>query len=380
MVGRAWTPGRFDELVQRASVGTGPSSGRAMAGVELPVKMLGVPITMTHPGGSVSRGDCCVWTISERSVRVFVRGFLHMGTACELTLTSTDGQTQQVSAVVQECRHLCGLEHCATLRLEGDHRSGVSLDLLRYAPTGALRKQIEAHRQETDRIHGTALVVGHRSSTTQLASFALGRMGLVIRDAETETEAFEVLGENGHVDLMLVDDCPGPQGSGLDVARRVRESWMSLPIIVMTIQGGPVPPELLSSPFLMLLEKPFDRVELASTVRKVLSVGGGADDQVLRSALESDAEIQHIVREFVQRIPESIQRVEEACRRGPLGAIAHEVRRIAEDAMMVGFFLLGEMFMQTWSHINAAENVAGARGHCEEVLPHLRRLYGLERN
>jgi CheY-like chemotaxis protein len=377
---RAWTPARFDELLECVKANAATLRFRSSCDLELTTRMLGVRLCSTHPGGSVGTTECAVCSLSETYIRFFVRGFLHVGTACAVTLQTVDDQPVEVRGVVTECHHLSGLEHAAMLKLTQENRGAPVLDLLRFANSAALRKQIETRRQETNRIEGAALIVGRRSSTTQLAEFTLGRLGLDTRALDHESDLMQALGEGGHVDFLLIDDCPGPDGDGLELARRVRESWMSVPIIVMTIRAeSPPPAELLASPFLVLLEKPFDRMELAATVRKLLSVNQNAEDQVLRSALESDQEVRHLIQEFIKRIPESLERVESSCRRGPVTAIAHELRRIAEDSLMVGFFLLGEMFMQAWSRVNGAENVAEARGCCEEVLPHLRRLYGLQR-
>ncbi len=153
---------------------------------------------------------------------------------------------------------------------------------------------------------------------------------------------------------------------------------MSLPIILMMMKNDDqIQMDLATIPFMVLLEKPFDRIELTSSVRTILSVEQSPDDQILRTSLDGDPEIGPLITEFVQRILESIERVAHACRRGPVSTIAYEIRKIAEDSIIVGYFLLGEMLMQTWNSIGQSENVGDARAHVEEVLPLLRRLHGL---
>lgn len=375
---RQLTPARFDTLLSLVRSERKPQYIRPPAGIEVPTRMLGVPLRSTHPGGSIGDFSCGVWSISDQYVRLFCGTFLHAGTECLVVLATHDGEQIPIEGQVLGCRHISGVDHEVTLSLTRNRADGTPIDLIRFASSPSLRRHIESVQLDGHRIDGTSLVVGLQCSTTKLAEVSLNRLGMQVHVVESETSATEWLERSDRVDLLVVDDCLGPQDSGIDAACRIRSRWMSLPMILMVIQRtAKLRKNLVTSSFMVLLEKPFGRMEIAAAARKILSLDRSAEDQVLQTKLKTDPEVGPLIDEFVQRLPESIDRIQLACHRGPVSAVAHEVRRVAEDAMIVGYLLLGEMLMQAWSSISEAANVGEARPHVEDILPLLRRLHGL---
>lgn len=105
-----------------------------------------------------------------------------------------------------------------------------------------------------------------------LISKVLGAAGFHMRTVSDGEEAWELIGTH-HYDMLLTD-CQMPRLTGLELITRIRESGMTIPIILMsaTVNADWVsknPRQKISA----VIEKPFSAFALADTVRDVLQAG-----------------------------------------------------------------------------------------------------------
>lgn len=84
------------------------------------------------------------------------------------------------------------------------------------------------------------LVVDDSSTMRRIIKNTLGRLGHKdVLEAEHGLEAWQILGENPDVDV-LITDWNMPEMNGLELVQKVRaeEKYIDMPIIMVTTEGG----------------------------------------------------------------------------------------------------------------------------------------------
>ncbi len=84
------------------------------------------------------------------------------------------------------------------------------------------------------------LVVDDSSTMRRIIKNTLGRLGHKdVLEAEHGLEAWQILGENPDVDV-LITDWNMPEMNGLELVQKVRaeEKYVDMPIIMVTTEGG----------------------------------------------------------------------------------------------------------------------------------------------
>lgn len=366
---RVWTASQLDELL--AGRPEAPESGPTM-----PVRWPNVGLAIDHPGGSTAHGLAAVWQIGARAVRLFWKGYLHPGTRCVLDLRAHDGKPHAVAATVETCSHVNGLIHELCLAIDAEQPGGAPFDLCQFAPTADLRNRIAAMLAERERLRGVAIVVGGDGSTSMMIEQSLSRAGLTVERLGRAAETIQRVTVQPPPDICIVDRFTADNSCGVELIGEIRQRTVSLPLALVTMDAFPDDaPRLSDLPYLKVLERPFDRFELLNLVREMLRAGESAQPGgVLTNALREDPDIVPVLNRFVETIPETVTRLQHDCLRGPLSALVHSLRKLAEDSMMVGYYLLGESVKQAWIRAEQAENLAEAREIAEPVIGLLKRL------
>lgn len=114
----------------------------------------------------------------------------------------------------------------------------------------------------------SVLVVDDNPETLTLLARALEFEGLQVRTASSVLRALEALHDGSPRPSVIVTDLMMPQTTGWDFVKHLRAepALQSVPIVVIT-GAEPAESEGLAD---MVLRKPFDPVQLASTVRSLL--------------------------------------------------------------------------------------------------------------
>ncbi len=370
---RQWSASRYDTLmnIRTMKAGAGPAS----SGLELPLRMLNVETQIEHPGGSTGHSLACVTAVSPHQIRFFWRGYLHVGTACELNILGKDKLPMTIKGKVVSCQHLDGLDHEVVLAATATRSDQPAIDLDRLEFSADARRKLEEHYQEQEQLEGLALIVGAPGSTLGFAESALKKLGLLTQQRSSIDDTIATLERDSTINLLLVDECIDFEHTAAELVEQMDARTLCTPVILMT--PNPQDPrwhELPDSISLIMLEKPFDKFELLSAVRKALTIQSVTDARLFHSVLKGNGEVDTLISNFIAQIPETIERIEEYGKLGPVEAIAYETRRIAEDCAILGYYELGEFASQLSEKIKKAENVAQARDMSKRLTTILRRL------
>ena len=112
------------------------------------------------------------------------------------------------------------------------------------------------------------LVVDDNPETLSLLACALEGEGIRVRTASSVLRALEALHDGSPPPALIITDLLMPQTSGWDFLKHLRgeAALQSLPVIVVTGAEPGEGAELAD----MVIQKPFDPVEMAESVRSLL--------------------------------------------------------------------------------------------------------------
>ena len=101
----------------------------------------------------------------------------------------------------------------------------------------------------------TVLVVDDDPQVLRVVRRILGGQALIMIEAESLTSAIALAATTTRIDLLLTD-CVMPGGSGVEVARRLRETWPDLRVLYMSgydaerfLEQGVAPDRFVRKPF-----------------------------------------------------------------------------------------------------------------------------------
>lgn len=126
----------------------------------------------------------------------------------------------------------------------------------------------------------TILVVEDDTDVRTLVVALLSEMGYKVMEAKSGTAAFELLGQNDHIDLLLTDVVLPDGMNGIDIAAKVRKKRPGTRVLFMS--GYPkqaIEDANRLDPSEHFLQKPFRRKDLADKVQHVLSMPA-KDEQI----------------------------------------------------------------------------------------------------
>jgi len=269
-------------------------------------------IRVWDPGGNVRWVEVVAQNLSSGGMCFINLGYLHIGSRCELQLVTTDNAWVDVQATVVRCRHVAGLMHEVGLRF--DHPVEEDLFVSRS-------------------LAASILLVDEDEVQARLTEHVLGKAGAEVVRTGLAAEAMKLLAERAF-DLVLLDiEVPGI--SGPQVAQKVREKGVAIPIIIFTANDDPsVREECLAAGCSEVLIKPLGRTELIDTVASFL-----AADEPIVSKHAGNPEMAEFIHDFVIGLPARIQEMQQflQARDGQrLASRARQLKAAASDSG-VGF-------------------------------------------
>src|SRR4051812_35298741 len=125
-----------------------------------PFRQTTIPITITHPGGSVVNLRLACRNISCGGVGLLHTSFIHPGSVCVVELPNSKGLHDKLPGVVQRCSHRRGTLHELGIKFAR------SIELANYVPGQAGVHSFE--RVDAHDLTGTALYVDPSDTDLEL--------------------------------------------------------------------------------------------------------------------------------------------------------------------------------------------------------------------
>lgn len=203
-----------------------PSSSRRNS-QRLAYRVESIPVTITHPGGSVARCLVKARNLSAGGMSFLYGGFLHHGTECRIILKTLDASSVVVDATVRSCR----------LVQHHIHEVGVQfrekLDpTLFCGPTAKVTSSDGAPAGKSRLLQGTVLLTALHDVEERGLSQRLRGTGLTVLTAPSVGAALDLL-RRLTFDVLICSDSIRTDPAG-DMLKSLRAAGHSGLLVVLT--------------------------------------------------------------------------------------------------------------------------------------------------
>jgi CheY-like chemotaxis protein len=141
-------------------------------------------------------------------------------------------------------------------------------DLEGTAPPLNTQEPTEAASQAASGVLPCTILLVDDDALVSIGTAAmLEDLGHTVVEASSATQALAVLQSGARIDLVITDHAM-PGMSGMELARRLKESYPTLPVILATGYAE-LPHDTENSPDLPRLSKPYSQRDLAAAIRSV---------------------------------------------------------------------------------------------------------------
>lgn len=213
------------------------------------------------------------------------------------------------------------------------------IDKRRFYETLAryLRVRSEARTEVVQQYQGTVLVAEDNEDNRRLVERLLARFGVTVLSVDTGSAAVSTaMSETVHLVLM---DSHMPEMDGPEATRMLRQTGFRRPIIAFTAGDESEVDDLQKAGCDGVLHKPIDSGQLRVLLQKHL---GGGESAEAESESGTDPDIQHLVDQFLDGLPERLDTMEQAIRDEHWMDLQRQVHQIKGTAGAMGYPLITE--------------------------------------
>lgn len=326
----------------------------------------GVPIVVSHPGGSTARLSAFTLNISATGLAFLYPGFLHAGTAVRLALPRRAGGTHECAGRVAWCRHAQGRFHACGVRLDAPLDPGVFTSIPAAAENPSACAGSPAS-PALPRLRGAILHLDPEELDRRLLGLYLAETGARFVPAANPVEALERL-RTQPIDLILCEADLGSFDAPQAVAS-IRSAGFAGPLLMLTAETDPRRLRACRAAGADgVLDKPYDPPALLRTLSEHLeSRGLLPPEAAIYSDLERRPGGREAVAAFIRAAGERLVALRAAIRQRDADAATAACRALLATGAPAGFPLISEC---------AADALASlSRTGCPyRSLPDLRRL------
>ena len=326
--------------------------------VRWPFRHVSIKIQIFHPGGAVSAITVACRNLSRAGMSILHSAYLHTGTKCRISLPHPTRGEVTVPGWVARCCHRSGTIHEIGIRFD-QH-----LDVQELLSPNPFTDWFSLERVNPEELAGNMVYVEDSELDRKIVKHFLRGTHLNLHLAASAAEAMTKIDDS--TDLILVD-YHLDQGTGLELAAKLRESGINIPIIVITCDTHAASADKLAeSKVNAFLAKPIRQDLLLRAiaefmiVRKAASAGStGAGDPSNSSLAEN---VVASLAQFATRLETSVQ--------GDDATTARTLcLQIAGTAGSVGFADITATATQAAEALSRSMSIA-------ESLPPLKALIG----
>ena len=259
----------------------------------------GVPMNVTHPGGSTVSYRVLPVNLSVGGICVLHGGFVHTGSTIELTLHDIDGFAQVIAGRVARCEHFQDRVHEIGLRFD----ELIQLD--RFSREASSDQQDE--NLGARKLTGSVLYIEDSTDFRDLMRFHLARIGVEAVAASTGEDGLRMAADLD-VDAIAIDQHL-PDISGVEVIRQIRDGGATQPIVVITGDTGTDTQEqCLLAGARSVVHKPLTPSDVWDVFATILPTETPPDavSKTIYSAYWSDRSMRPVITTFLERLPGSL--------------------------------------------------------------------------
>jgi len=234
-------------------------------------------------------------------------------------------------------------------------------------------------RPSSIRLNGRVLLAEDGPDNQRLISLLLRRAGAEVEIVETGRQVIDRV-TNESYDLVLMD-LEMPELDGYTATRRLRQNGCTLPIIALTAHAlSEDRDKCILAGCDDYLTKPINKRRLLNTVRQFLPERAceakRAEEPAIKSELIDDPELADLLQEFVQMLPQRIDRLFEMLTRGDLDELRQLAHQLKGAAGGYGFPPITESASQLESQLIDQAPLEQIANTVSELAMLVRRIDG----
>ena len=283
---------------------TGGDRGAATAAADkaqaqrVPFDRADVQVRIVQPGGGITVRTVYAHDLGPTGMSLLHPGYLHVGTAVQVSLPRRLGGEEHADGKVVACRyaskvwHACQVEFHDAVSLKAVVRPG---DLQSTGSAGG-----PAVRPDT--VAGDVLVVDGQELDRLLFAHLVRRTKLKVTAVLDLAQAERSVG-NVRFDLVVLDVDPRRGEDGADGAvARLRGAGYAGPIVATGADLTPWVDRLRAAGVEVTIPKPYDEDRLLVVLHAALTMGAGPDADPLFSDLAAQDGIEPLLAAFCKRV------------------------------------------------------------------------------
>lgn len=266
-------------------------------------------VQLTQPGSSNSTSYLVpTRELSATGVSFLHGGFVHTNTRCTVQLITSHGTWAEVNGMVVRCRHVEGLLH----------EVGVLFDEA-IIPADFCSQAMKTRM----------LLADDDPSSIRLARFLLDKLRAEVDVADNGEQAVEKAQQNTYDAILM--DIEMPVMDGLTATRELRKKGYSGTIVALTARTQAEDVQTcLEAGFDDYLPKPLTQQALSKMIEKLRK-------EPLLSSFRDDPAMSELIDQFVDELPKTIRKLEEALAANDMARLESASRSIKGDAGGYGF-------------------------------------------
>lgn len=310
-----------------------------------------VRMELQHPGGALTTLSYACRNLSRGGISLFHSAYVHTNSKCVVTLPHPDRGEIKIPGRVVRVRHVSGKVHELGIRF--DHAIDVRT-ILKLDPSDG---GFVLERVAPESLRGELLYIEDNELDRRLIRHFLADTNINVTFANTFTDGLQRLTPDYHI---VVCDKDLPDGSGLDILKKLREMGAEIPFILITADGASAdriaPGELRPDNFLI---KPTTRERLFSVLGEVLlleknkSIGGGP----LYTTLASTDPLFDEIPSFVDEIKQMAVTLDKAINSNDAEGTRRICAQIRGSAPTLGFMRLAEFASAAYRAVTSSMSV-----------------------
>lgn len=286
----------------------------------------GVPMTVSHPGGSSETYLVLPHDLSISGMCVLHGGFLHTSSRVEIVLNDVEGFSHKIAGQVVRCSHFQKKIHEIGIRFDE------MITLSRFSKDATA--QDEEENLASRRLAGNVLYIEDSTDFRDLMRFHLTRLGVEAVVTDKGGDGVR-LARDLELDAIVVD-VHLPDMSGVEVIEQINAAGNKLAIIVITGDEAQETQErCLEAGASMVVHKPLSPNEVWDVFAPLLpsEAPEGCEQDVIYSQYWSDQAMRPVIIGFLERLSVTTEQLGDAVENtedpSALPALAHDLRTSA---------------------------------------------------
>ena len=266
-----------------------------------------VQIRVVQPGGGITVPKVYAHELCPTGISLLHPGYLHVGTAVQVTLPKRLGGEEHVAGRVAACRYASRVWHACQVSFEESVPLKAIVrpaDWERISGTGGL-----ASRPET--LVGDTLVVDAQELDRLLFCHMVRKTRLKVTSVVDVNQAVRAAAAL-RFDLVVMDVDPRRGELEGDAAvSQLRRAGYAGPIVATGADLAPWLDRLRAVGVELSIAKPYDENRLLVVLSAALAMSGGADDVALYSDLAAQDGMEPLLVQFCRRVQDVVTELQQ---------------------------------------------------------------------